>query len=77
MYKIILCHNCKTYQSTSAKTTFKCIKCSKTKKLCLMRIYYESENPNQIVEILKQIKKEKFKLNNSDEDLDEFKSAFE
>jgi hypothetical protein len=75
MYKVILCPNCKTYQSTSAKITFKCIKCSKTKKLSSIRIYFQSENPNQVVEVLKEIKKEKFKLNNDNQDFDEFKSA--
>jgi len=64
---------------TSAKTTFKCIKCQKTKPLKKMTIHYESDNPQKTTLALQKIKKEDFKQKNQKEDfdnLDDFSSAF-
>jgi hypothetical protein len=54
---------------STAKENFKCIKCSKTKKITRMRIYFESDTPRESTEVLKQVK-----LHNKDIS-DDFESA--
>jgi len=75
-YKIIRCSKCKSFQMTSAKKYLKCISCQNSLNVEKMKIFFESESPQEITIILKKIKEEYFKsLNESQKDFDEFVSA--
>ncbi len=74
MAKIVKCGNCGTFQISNAKTTFKCIKCFKSKPIDKKKIYFETEDSRQAIQVLQKIKEEDFKQKQGDVD-DGFKSA--
>ena len=81
VYRVVRCPYCKTYQLTSAQKSFGCVSCGKSKSITKMRILFQSENPTISINVLKEIKKEDFRMRSKNDGLedvseDDFRSAF-
>lgn len=75
MYRVVKCPECKTLQLTSTSTMFSCVSCNKKRPISKIKIYFESRTPYESQEVLKELKKKVFELNN--EIQNSFSSSFD
>ncbi len=58
VYKLVRCSQCGLFQVTTSQKTLKCLKCSKSKQLSLLKIFYSTENGQDAAKMLSKLKEE-------------------
>jgi hypothetical protein len=64
-FKIVKCKFCKNFIITSSNSYFKCSICGKNQSIKGKKIFFESENPIDTTNVLKEIKKKLYFQNES------------
>lgn len=70
MFRVVRCSNCLLFQVTGASKALRCLRCSKSKVISSLKIYFRSESAKDCQLVLAKLKEDEFMA--KDENHDDF-----
>ena len=70
MYRVVKCPHCAFFQVTGDSKSLKCQRCSKSKVISYLKIYYQSEDSMAAGKALAKLKEEEHKSKSRSDDFE-------
>jgi len=61
LFRVVKCPSCGYFQVTGAAKSLKCLKCSKTKVIPYLKVYFKSYDAKECQAMLAKFKEDEFK----------------